>query len=125
MDDLRRKQPSKKLCKSLINHTLQGMKQLLDETVDKLRSSKTAQNNIQGVHCYDILANPDYQQAFQYVPVDVPNRDLIIQDDDDDESNDAIQCDLVRIALNISMLPESKAQQLSFEKDKLIALFKK
>lgn len=59
------------------------------------------------------------------MPVDVPHRDLIIQDDDEDESNDAIQCDLVRIALNISMLQESKAQQLSFEKEKLIALFKK
>jgi len=27
---------------------------------------------------------------FQYVPVDVTHRALMIQDDDDDESNDAI-----------------------------------
>jgi hypothetical protein len=57
------------------------------------------------------------------VPVDVPNRDLFIQDDDDDESNDAIQCDLVRMALNIAMLDEERAQKLSFEKQRLISLF--
>ncbi len=72
-----------------------------------------------------MLANPDYQQAFQYVSVDVPNRNLFIQDDDEDESNDSIQCDLVRIALNLAMLNEDKAQKLSFEKEKLVNLFKK
>ena len=67
-----------------------------------------------------MLANPDYQASFQYVPVDVPNRALIIQDDDEDESNDYIQCDLVKIALNLAMLREDQAQKLSFEKEKLI-----
>lgn len=54
------------------------MKQLLDDTVNKLKSNKADEITIAGVHCYDILANPEYQQAFQYVPVDVPNRELII-----------------------------------------------
>ncbi len=54
------------------------MKQLLDETMTKLKASKTDDITIAGVHCYDLLANPEYQQAFQYVPVDVPNRELII-----------------------------------------------
>lgn len=98
---------------------------LLDDTIESLMRSKSVSRNIQGVHCYDILANPDYQASFQYVPVDVPNRDKFIQDDDEDESNDAIQCDLVRIALNMAMLDSQKAQVLSFEKQKLIQLFKK
>eukprot|EP00347_Sterkiella_histriomuscorum_P023421 403334704 len=102
-----------------------GMRTLLDETVEKLGRSKTAERTIQGVHCYDMLANPDYQASFQYVPVNVPNRSLFIQDDDEDESNDEIQCDLIRIALNLAMLDADKAQKLSFEKEKLIALFKK
>lgn len=101
------------------------MKILLDETLDRLKKAKTAKRTIQGVHCYDILANPDYQAGFQYVPVDVPHRQLFIQDDDEDESNDVVQCDLVKIALNIAMLSDEKAQKLSFEKQKLIALFKK
>ena len=54
------------------------MKILHDETMQKLKGSKTAQKTIQGVHCYDMLANPDYISGFVYVPVDVPNRNLII-----------------------------------------------
>ena len=101
------------------------MKTLLDETLTKLKKSSTAKSTITGVHCYDILANPDYQALFQYVPCDVPNRNLIIQDDDEDESNDAIQCDVVRIALNMAMLKEETAQTLSFQKEKLVQVFKK
>ncbi|CDW91100.1 UNKNOWN [Stylonychia lemnae] len=108
-----------------INIYLQGMKILLEDTIEKLKKAKTVERTIRGVHCYDILANPDYQASFQYVPVDVPNRALIIQDDDEDETNDTIQCDLVRIALNLAMLKEDDAQKLSFEKQKLVQLFKK
>ena len=48
----------------------------------------------------------------------------MIQDDDEDESNDAIQCDIVRIALNLAMLSGDKAQKFSFQKDKAEALIK-
>lgn len=36
------------------------MKILLDETMQKLEKAGTAPNTITGVHCYDILANPNY-----------------------------------------------------------------
>jgi hypothetical protein len=48
------------------------------------------------------------------VPADIPNRELMIQDDDEDESNDAIQADIIKISLNMAMLKEDKAQQFSF-----------
>ena len=68
-----------------------AMKTLTDETLDRFKKTKQkAEEPIQGVHCYDILANPDYAAAFQYVPSDVPHRSLMIQDDDEDESNDII-----------------------------------
>jgi len=54
------------------------MKILHDETLAKLKKANTVEHTIKGVHCYDMLANPDYQSAFQYVPLDVPNRNLII-----------------------------------------------
>ena len=92
------------------------MKVLLDETLNKLRTAKTANKTIQGVHCYDMLANPDYAQQLQYVPADVPNRNLMIQDDDEDESNDAFTCDAVKIILNLAMVDDHRAQQLSFRK---------
>jgi hypothetical protein len=54
----------------------------------------------------------------------VPNRNLIIQDDDEDDSNDAIQCDVIKISLNMAMLKDTVAQSLSFQKDKLVKVFK-
>jgi len=74
---------------------------------------------IQGVHTYDMLANPDYASAFQYVSADVPNRSLMIQDDDDDDSNDNIQSDIVRLAVNLAFLDEKRAQEMSFRKEKM------
>ena len=40
-----------------------------------------------GVHCYDILANPRYCEAFQYVPCDVEDRNKFIVDGDSDGEN--------------------------------------
>lgn len=39
---------------------IQGVKLLNDETLQKLRVNRVAKNTIKGVHCYDILANPNY-----------------------------------------------------------------
>jgi len=36
------------------------MKMLLDDTLEKIKKSRTVDRTIRGVHCYDILANPDY-----------------------------------------------------------------
>ncbi len=95
-----------------------------DETLEKLQRSKTLERNIQGVHCYDVLANPDYASAFSYVPADVPHRNLMIQDDDEDDSNDSLQSDLVKIALSLAMLKEQQAQKFSFQKEKAAQAFK-
>ena len=43
---------------------------------------------LQGVHSYDILANPLYLDDFQYVTAAEDDRDLMIIDDDVDEDND-------------------------------------
>ena len=64
---------------------------------------------IQGIHSYDILKNPLYTEAFQYVPVQVPDgferEDFIIDDDDDDENNCA-QSDLVRLLLYLPYMSQ-------------------
>jgi len=69
-------------------------------------NTSSKENNIQGVHTYDILANPNYVDAFQYVPACTPNRNLYIIDDDSDEENDAAQSDIVRVALNLAYIDE-------------------
>ena len=64
-----------------------------------------------------MLANPAYQQAFEYVPCCLPDRQRFIIDDDDDEDNDDAQSDLVRLVLNLSFLTEQQAKSFNFDKD--------
>lgn len=54
------------------------------------------------MHSYDILANPLYRQQFQYVAADEPDRAALIIDGDFDESNDEVQSDMVKVALNLA-----------------------
>lgn len=68
------------------------------------------------MHCYDILANPEYADAFNYVANDIPNRSDFIIDDDSDEDNDAAQSDLVRVVLNLGFLTRRQAKKFSFGK---------
>ena len=44
--------------------------------------------HLQGVHSYDILANPLYLDDFQYFSADMEDREKYIIDDDEDEDND-------------------------------------
>lgn len=93
-----------------------GMNILLDETLEKLRSTKAGHRTLQGVHTYDILANPLYTDDFQYFSADLVDRQKYIIDDDEDEENDNAQSDLVRVVLNLAFLSEEEAKNFSFDK---------
>ena len=71
---------------------------------------KTTGKCLQGVHSYDILANPLYFDDFQYVTAAEDQRDLMIIDDDEQEGNDSAQSDLVRVCLNLAYLTEDEAK---------------
>lgn len=87
-----------------------------DKTYNKLIMTESAKtNNIQGVHTYDILANPKYCDAFQYVAAGTENRAAYIIDNDLDESNDAAQSDIVRIALNLAYYLKEDAEKFDFD----------
>lgn len=45
------------------------------------------------------------------------DREKYIIDDDEDESNDNAQSDLVRMILNLAFLHEEKAKKFTFSKD--------
>lgn len=70
---------------------------------------------IQGCFCYDILCNRRYEDAFQYLPYCTEDRNDYIIDGDDDEDNDGMQSDLVRLILNLAFLPEEKARAFKFD----------
>jgi len=64
--------------------------------------------HLTGVHCYNILRNPAYHQAFQYFAVYSPNRAALITDEDGDGANDEAQSDIVAIALNLGFLTDEQ-----------------
>mgnify|MGYP000365575231 CR=1 FL=1 len=77
---------------------------------------KTRGKTLQGVHSYDILANPLYLDDFQYVTAAEENPAEMIIDDDAEEGNDEAQSDLVRVALNLAFLTETEARSFEFTK---------
>lgn len=97
--------------------TTLGLKTLNDETLVKLRNTKMGEGHIEGVHCYDILANPLYIDDFQYFSASMDDREKYIIDDDEDEDNDNAQSDLVKVILNLAFLTEKQAKAFSFSKD--------
>ena len=82
-----------------------------------MKNTAMGKNTIQGVHTYDILANPLYLDDFQYFSADREDREDFIIDDDDDEDNDNAQSDLVRMVLNLAYLHESQAKAFTFDKN--------
>jgi len=82
------------------------------QILDTVGSPKKA---IQGVPYYIILANPLYSRDFQYISCDVPDRDNLIKDDDEDEDNDCEQSDIVSILLNMGFIPDEVIQEFSFQ----------
>jgi hypothetical protein len=92
------------------------LKVLNEETFDKLKQNVSNEAVIKGVHCYDILANPSYVKAFQYMSPAMDNRAEYIIDDDEDEDNDNAQSDLVKMILNLAFLTEENAKSFSFNK---------
>ncbi len=69
---------------------LRGLQILTDEAFEKLKDTKLRAKPLQGIHSYDILANPAYSESFNYVSVSVPDRNIYIIDGDSDEENDAV-----------------------------------
>jgi len=85
---------------------------------------KDKKMHLTGVHCYNILRNPTYHQAFQYFAVYSDRKNLII-DDDADEGNDEAQSDIVAIALNLAYLRQEEIAAMSFDKKALTEISEK
>lgn len=93
---------------------------LTDSQYGRLCSiKKTKLHTLQGVHSYDILANPLYLDDFQYVTAAEDDRDEMIIDDDENEGNDSAQSDLVRVMINLAYLTEDEARGFKFTADGL------
>lgn len=92
------------------------MKIVEQELADKMDSVGRPKKSIQGIAWYNVLANPDYSSAFNYIECSVPDRSNLIVDDDDDEGNDNEQSDTVQVALNLGVLNRKIAHDMPFGK---------
>lgn len=93
-----------------------GMHILDDGTLKRFRETTMGKSHMKGTHCYDILANEQYLDDFQYFSPALENRNEYIKDDDEDEGNDAAQSDLVKMVLNLAFMHEERAKAFSFAK---------
>ena len=94
-----------------------GMHILDDETKEKFEKTTMGSSHMKGTHCYDILANELYLDDFQYFSAALEDRAEYIKDDDEDESNDNAQSDLVKMILNLAFLSEERAKKFTFDKN--------
>jgi hypothetical protein len=95
-----------------------GLRVLGEYEKHKLEEVKEGENVMKGgAHCYDILASEQYAKDFQYYsPALGDERSCYIKDDDEDEDNDMMQSDIVKILLNLAFLPLSLATTFTFDK---------
>ena len=91
-----------------------GIKILDDYAYKSLRTSNPGSKVIEGVHSYDMLANPKYAMLFQYTHIS--------QRDSEEEID---QCDKCRIVLALAYMSEEKAEQLSIKGTGLQAIMQK
>lgn len=70
---------------------------------------------IQGIAWYNLMANPFYVRAFNYIQIDVPQREDLIVDGDDQEGNDCEQSDIVSIMVNLAYVKSKVAREFNFE----------
>ena len=88
-------------------------------------SAPTLGKPLQGCHSYDLLANPLYFDDFQYISASLQNRENYIIDDDEDEGNDAVQSDVIRLALNLAYMNEQEAHEFKFDQSSAANKIKK
>ena len=87
----------------------------IPETVEEqLDDWQLAKKPIQGVAWYNILANPIYARQFNFIEVNVPSREDLIVDGDDNEENDCEQSDMVQVLLNIAFAPRDVVKSYTF-----------
>jgi len=102
-----------------------GMMTMLNHTLEEIKDSKMTEGmHLQGVHTYNILRNPAYIQAFQYISADTPDRSDYIIDDDEDDENNCAQSDLIKLALNLAFLTKEEVMSITFDKEGIRTLKK-
>lgn len=111
------------------NNNCLNLRTMLDYSRKQLIANKTGRMSLQNLHCYDILRDPQYYQAFQYVAANTPGRAQIIKDGEeygpDDGMTSEYQSDLVRLVLSLAYLNDKQLHDFKFSKEYVRDLYEK
>ena len=78
------------------------------KVIDKMaEESYFSRNAIQNIPWYNILSNPLYADDFSYVPVNTPNRELMVRSRDSNESG-CEQSDMVALMVYLGYISHAK-----------------
>ena len=94
------------------NYSFRFAPSKLIEEMDKVEVPKKP---VQGIAWYNLMANPMYVRAFNYIEIDVPNRENLIVDGDDNEGNDCEQSDMVNILINLAFVKPKVGREFKLE----------
>ena len=56
--------------------------------IEKMDNVSVPKKPVQGIAWYNLMANPVYVRAFNYIEIDVADRENLIVDGDENEGND-------------------------------------
>lgn len=100
------------------------------DTIEVLDATKFPKKTIQGTPWYQILANPLYENDFNYIGAHIKEREKLIEDGDKDHYVDGVetlglteackrhrneQSDLVQICINLAYIPDEVARKINFK----------
>ena len=77
--------------------------------IERMDAVAVPKKPIQGIAWYNLMANPAYVRAFNYIEVNVPSREDLIVDGDSEEGNDCEQSDMVSILVNLAFVKSKVA----------------
>ena len=70
------------LTEEVYNRNKLGIKTMTEKTLEKIRTVKSKERQIQSTPNYELLSNDKYIAAFQFVPIDLRNdpTEVIVSD---------------------------------------------
>ena len=91
------------------------MKEAIEaKRVNPAASAYKKPERLQGVHNYDILANPAYQEKYHYVPCHYPGREEYVISRYKDPDLRLHCVDLPRLVINLAYMRKAEARALQF-----------
>ena len=101
-----------------------GIKKLSEEAFTRLAKfhincKKSDQPKLQGVHNYDILANPLYSDQYHYIPCVYPQRSQYVISEYQNKEMRLRQVNLVRLVCDLAYIPEERAKKMVFNAEYL------